>query len=81
VTAKLPDGQFEYRIKHINEAHERTANIRRTSDDARQHARAGWMQRPLADWIARMADLLLSDRHRPPALLVGSIPEEPFVLT
>ena len=27
VTAKLPerDGEFEYRIKHINEAHERTA--------------------------------------------------------
>ena len=27
VTAKLPerDGQFEYRIKHIDEAHERTA--------------------------------------------------------
>jgi hypothetical protein len=27
VTAKLPerDGEFEYRIKHINEVHERTA--------------------------------------------------------
>ena len=53
----------------------------RPADDARQHARAGRMQRPLADWTARMGDLLLSDRHRPPALLVGSIPEEPFVLT